>query len=118
MIAHTLFNVRLWLAALLLAFAIVLFHDGVRQVWDVEHDGTGLYPSQDCGRNHWMILRVGGEDICVTHGADAEKTADEAINQLREEGAGPWHDAQEAIDMFQQKILQVLNGIAREVRMY
>lgn len=118
MIAHKAFNIRLWLSALLLAFAVVLFHDGVQHFWDTEHDGAGLYPAQDCGRNHWMFFRVGGEDLCVTHGEDAEKIADEAINQLREEGAGTFSNAEDAMNAFKWKILQILNAIQREVFMY
>ncbi len=90
MIVHTLFNARLWLIALLIAFAVMLASKwGTAWAPPNVNNWQGLseYPNQDCGQNYFLLLNYpGANKICLRGGISTE----ELDRKVEERHPGTW----------------------------
>lgn len=99
-----------------LAVGVLLISGPAQRLWSLDHDGGGMYPASDCGRNYWLNLfyvESGfGKDQCIPLTARrAEEIDRKAIDQMKKDGVEPFDDVDEAVAALQDYIGVLLEKI-------
>jgi hypothetical protein len=102
---------RLLILFLLAAVGVMLIGSATR-AWDLGFDSYGMYPSQDCGRNHWLNLHVGDPQVCVpVNVVQADEVDKRAAQELVDDGT-IFEDLETGLAALQDHVAQILESIA------
>ncbi len=112
--ARDLINARALLVAFLVVSALALLHLPADKIWDLGHDGAGMYPADDCGRNFWMFFQAGDQPPCAVDVRKAEPVSKQAAKRVIEEHGqnGKWSGPEpEWLMLLEEKVAEILDEL-------
>ncbi len=112
------YTVSLFTLFLIAVGILSMLHAPTDLNWTLDHDGGGMYPASDCGHNFWLMLLPGDKAPCTVRAQKVDDILPEAARRVQEEyGTGPFEE-EDFVTMLEDKIVEILDGIAQSFSMH